>query len=246
VLKALGTCAILSLVSLLAACDTTRDTPEPPTGIEAGYRLLFNDVLVGRALFALQIGPDGAYRIDAFTVPAGQMERAAGHEVLETSEGTLTADAIRPRAFVHSVKEGKDIEVLRLHFDWERQVLHLHGKDGERALGLVPATHDRLSYLLAARRLALQGEGAAQIRIADPEAVADAGLAVIGHGPVEVPLGHYQGVGVRRTSPDDEDSRLLWFDPALAPLPLRIVHERDGSTVDMQLERLNRPPNDPR
>ena len=63
-----------ALLVLLAACDGAGSpAAETPLSLEARYRLMYNDTLVGTALFTLEIGADGAYRLDAFTVPAGQM-----------------------------------------------------------------------------------------------------------------------------------------------------------------------------
>lgn len=237
---------VLCAAALLAACDTGPQPLEPPLDIEASYRLTFNGLLVGHALFALHVGADGRYRIEAFTVPAGQMEEVATHEVLERSEGLLGADAIRPQRFDHSVIEGERIEVRQLKFDWDRHALQLRGGDRDHDVGLLPGTHDRLSYLLAARRLAARGEGMVQIRIAAPEASGEARLQVTGRDAIEVPLGHFQAVAVGRTGPQADETRVLWFDPGFAPLPLRIVHLRDGSTVEMQLEGINRSPSGPR
>ena len=63
------------------------DKPKPvqPMQLDAVYRLLFNDTLVGNALFALSINADGTYRIEAFTTPAGEMVTQGGHEILEIS-----------------------------------------------------------------------------------------------------------------------------------------------------------------
>jgi len=238
--------AALTAGLLLAACDTAQEPREAPVSIEAGYRLTFNDLLVGHALFALRIEADGGYRIDAFTVPAGQMQNAAGHEVLESSEGTLTPDAVRPLRFDHSVVEDGRIEVVRLLFDWERYTLRVRGQQDDRDIGLLPGTHDRLSYLLAARRLAARGEGVEQIRVASAEASEGAVLEVSGQDAIEVPLGHYQAVAVTRSAPDTQDRRTFWFDTKFSPLPLRVVHEHGGTTVEMQLEGLNRRPSDPR
>lgn len=241
-------CRLVLLTTLLltAACESTRDPLAEPMQVEADYRLLFNDLLVGHALFVLQIEPDRRYRFEAFTVPAGQMERAEGHEILEVSQGVIDAGAVRPLRFDHSVMRDGQIELLQLLFDWDRQRLALQGSSGSREISLSPGTHDRLSYLLAARRLAAAGEGTLPIRIASHENSEQAVLQVIGPTPIAVPLGHYQAVGVERTGPDAQERRQLWFDPKFVPLPLRVVHLRDGSTVEMQLEGISRRPIDPR
>jgi len=234
----------------LAACAPPAPPPtekvETPLEIEASYRLLFNEQLVGIALFELEIAEDGNYRIDAFTTPAGQMEDQSDDEVLESSLGKLEAGAIRPVLFQHSVMRGGLFEVVSLAFDWKAHRLHVEGEDARRDVVLLPGTHDRLSYLLEAHRLAAAGEGASQIQIASPDATEETVLEVVGKGPLEVPSGRYEALSIRRLTPDDGESRQMWFDTRLGPLPLRVLHEHGGNTVDMRLEQISRHPNDPR
>jgi hypothetical protein len=227
----------------LTACSPTPQTPAGPIMVEAGYVLLFNDVLVGNALFALEIDPEGNYRIDAFTTPAGQMAQTDGHEVLESSHGVIAANGARPLRFDHSVMAGENIEVGSLEFDWDKHVLRLSSKQAEHGAALLPGTQDRLSYLLTARRLAMAGEGSAQITIASTESTEETRLQVAGKEAIDVPLGHYDSVAIRRVTPEPDVIRALWFDTDLSPLPLRVVHGWAGNTVDMQLESLSpRPP----
>jgi hypothetical protein len=111
---------------------------------------------------------------------------------------------------------------------------------------LAPGVQDRLSYLLAAWRLVTGDQSARQIQIASIEAIEQARLEVIGKETIEVPLGRYDTVAVRRSTPQPNQIRAIWFKTDLSPLPLRVVHGRAGSTVDMQLESLSRNPDHPR
>jgi hypothetical protein len=241
---------LLSPTLWLAACSppapSTTGKVESPLAIEASYRLLFNEQLVGIALFELEIAEDGNYRIDAFTTPAGQMEDQSDDEVLETSLGRLEAGAIRPERFEHSVMQGGLVELVSLAFDWKDHRLHVEGKDARRDVVLLPGTHDRLSYLLEAHRLAAAGEGTSQIQIASTDATEETVLEVVGKGPLEVPSGRYEALSIRRLTPAPGESRQLWFDTRLGPLPLRVLHEHGGNAVDMQLEQISGRPNDPR
>jgi hypothetical protein len=242
--------ALLPATLWLAACapptPSTALEIETPLAIEASYQLLFNEQLVGNALFALEIAEDGSYRIDAFTTPAGQMENQADHEVLESSLGKLQAGEIRPERFEHSVMQGGLIELVSLAFDWKRHRLRIAGKETQRDVVLLPGTQDRLSYLLVAHRLAAAGNGASQIQIASIDASEETVLEVIGKEPIEVASGRYEALGIRRVTPTPGESRRLWFDTRLGPLPLRVLYEHDGNRVEMQLEDLSRRPNDPR
>jgi len=153
---------------------------------------------------------------------------------------------VYPGRFEKSVVAGKDMQVDRLVFDWEKRLRHRTGTQGEHTGVLLPGTQDRLSYILAAWQLALAGEGSTQIQIVSPGKTDTTRLKVIGVEPVDVPFGKFEAVAVRRMTHKPNVIRALWFDTGLGPLPLRVVHGRAGNTVDMKLESLSRQPNHPR
>ena len=237
-----------ALVALaLSACSpATPPVAFEPVSLEASYRLLFNDALVGNALFVLEIHPDGRYRIDAFTTPAGQMRRAAGHEVLESSQGTIDSGGVRPLRFDLSVMADGQVEWHRLVFDWDRGVQRIADPNSERTVALLPGTQDRLSYLLTAHRLAATNAESLELRIASIGATEKTQLLLAGPEPIDVPLGHFETIAVRRVTSEPNEIRALWFEAAVGPLPLRVVHGWVGNTVDMQLESLTRRPDRPR
>jgi hypothetical protein len=240
-LKQVQRCApVMLVVLMLSACGPAPQMAAGPVSVEAGYRLMFNDALVGDALFILQIGADGAYRIEAFTTPAGQMRRAEGHEVLESSQGVIDSEGVRPRRFDHSVMADEQIESVKLVFDHERNLLRIVDRQVERTVALAPSTQDHLSYLLTAQRLAMKGEGATEIQIASKGSTEQTQLQVVGPESIDVPLGHYETIAIQRVTSKPDEIRALWFDTGLSPLPVRVVHGWAGNTVDMQLESLTR------
>ncbi|HPE79617.1 MAG: DUF3108 domain-containing protein [Sedimenticolaceae bacterium] len=241
----------VTLTLALVACTPAPEVAAPfemekPVQVEAVYRLMFNDALVGNAFFSMQIMADGSYVIEALTIPAGKMQQAEGHEVLESSRGNYDSTQIRPAEFTHSVINSEHIEVINLMFDWESHALRLVNGDEKQTVSLQPGTHDRLSYLLAARRLAATGTGAVQVQIASPQASEQTRLEVRGIETVEVPAGSYRAVGIARATPEEGETRMLWFDVQSFPLPLRVSHSWDGKTVEMVLETLSQTPGDPR
>jgi len=239
-LNQVGRYAPVMLVLVLSACSPAPQMPAGPVAVEATYRLLFNDALVGDALFVLQIGKDGSYQIEAFTTPAGQMQRAEGHEVLESSRGVIDVDGVRPQRFDHSVMADEQIESVKLIFDHEKNLLRIIDQQQERTTALLPSTQDHLSYLLTAQRLAMKGSGAAEIKIASTGLTEQTQLKVVGQEAIDVPLGHYETIAIRRLTSKPNEIRALWFDTGLSPLPVRVVHGWAGNTVDMQLDSLSR------
>lgn len=230
------------LMAALLGCSAQPQTPEAPLSAEAAYRLSYNDSLVGHALFVLQIRPDATYRIEAYTIPAGKLQQAAAHEVFESSRGTIESDRILPHRFDQGVLEHGRVKAVNLVFDWNSRALRLVGGDRPHSVGLLPDTHDRLSYLLAARRLAAAGVGAVKILIASPTATEDTRLEVVDRQSIEVPAGRFTATAVRRNTPESGESRTLWFNSEVSPLPLRVVHERDGNSVEMTLETYTQSP----
>lgn len=230
------TLALVILLLAAAGCEQPRDPLSAPLTVEATYRLLYNDSLVGTSLFVLDIDNTGHYRLEAFTTPAGKMQRDEQHEVLETSTGAIDADAIRPASFEESVLRDGELAVARLSFDWPQHTLLVQGASGERKVGLLPDTHDRLSYLIAASRLAAAGSGSRLLQVASADASEENRLDVGGHDAITLPLGHYEAVRIERTTPDPRQTRSLWYAPGMSPLPLRALQVSDGNSVEMQLE----------
>lgn len=224
-----------ALCGWLSGCEAPPPIPET-LDHEASYRLLFNGEPVGDALFTLQL-EDGNYRIDAFSVPAGKMAHANGHEVLESSRGQAGAAGIRPLRFHHSVREDDRFALLDLAFDWERRRLTLTRGDEVRTLALLPGTHDRLSYLLAGRELARAGEGLLALQVAGPDATEETVLEVTTSEDLDLPAAHYRAVKIRRVTPEQDETRALWYALAQCPLPVKVLHETTDSTVEMVLQR---------
>ena len=237
-LNATRTILAALMVALLGACTPTPELAREQR-IEATYRLLYNDILVGHALFELAIDADGHYRIEAFTTPAGEIRKIGDHEVLEVSRGTIDIDGIRPALYDQSVREQQRLNLFKLTFDWQRHALQLANQEQTRRVGLLPGTHDRLSYLLAASTLAAAERGTLKIRVASTDATEEGLLEVIGQADIEVPQGSYRAIGVRRATPDSDDRRELWFDTDVTPLPLLLVHRNGGNAIEMQLESLS-------
>lgn len=230
---------ILVLLATQPGCspETERQPAPVALNIEASYQLRFNDALVGHALFTLRTNPQsGSYRIEAFSVPAGKMAQADGHEVLEASTGRIDGARVRPAQFAFSVMDEGKLSVLSIEFDWAQQQLHLRDDKASSELTLLPNTQDRLSYLLLARQLALGGDVIRNLQIVTPQDTEQTGLELGEPASIEVPAGRYEAILVQRLAPVPGEVRRLWFNESVCPLPLRIEHPTGDNLVDMVLE----------
>jgi hypothetical protein len=228
--------AAAGLLLSLIGCASDVDAPPPPQSIEASYRLHFDGELVGHALFTLRTDINGNYRIEAFTVPAGKMQRAADHEVLEISEGRIEKRHVRPSYFEHSVLDGNGVGAVRMQFDWAGGQLRLTSPDSERSITLLPNTQDRLSYLLVAHLLALGSGDASDLPIATPQVTEENRMQRRGETVLELPGGRYDAIEIERITPAVGEHRRLWFSKTACTLPLRVEHQTERHLVDMVLE----------
>lgn len=235
----LGAALLVAVVAALAACSEPVSERFEPRQLDAVYRLLFNDDLVGHALFSLRIDRDGHYRIEAFTTPAGKIAEQPINEVLEVSEGTVDGAGVYPSYFDHSVLLGDGYRHVRIDFDWETKALEVSHGDARQTLALLGGTQDRLSYLLAGAQLSRGASGDSQtIRLASLEATEPAELKVIGHQTVSVPHGTFEATGIQRLSDEHQERREIWYAAESEPLPLQLLRQHDGNTIQMQLESL--------
>lgn len=245
-MRGLRTLLLLVLTLAAAGCGQQVAPWPQPYRADASYRLTFNGSLVGEALFSLEIDRAGRYRLQALTVPAGKMARAAGHEILEVSEGTLSEAGVRPARFDYSVIDAERGEHITLEFDWDAGQLALHAGGEHSRTALFPGVQDRLSYLLSARLLALHGAAPRRLQIAAPDSAQLVRLEPAGRRTLETAAGPVEAVGVRRLALAGDEVREIWFDPGADPLPLRLGHGAEGSRVEMELVLLSRRPSDPR
>jgi hypothetical protein len=230
--------AVAGVVLTLLPARTGIEHPVLAEATEAVYALEFNDELVGHAYFTLTIDATGRYRFDAFTVPAGKLSRAAGQEVLETSDGVHRPSGTRSATFSQSAVDGERSERIDMNFDWHAGQLTLQGPSGQVAHALLPDTHDRLSYLLAARRLARRDTGPERIQVAAPQATTESLLRVVAEETLDTPAGPFSAVAVERLSGDEEGQRTIWFDTAeRCRLPLKIEQLSGENRTVMQLQR---------
>lgn len=234
-------------LSLLACSDDKLSSPpSAPLATEATYKLTFNDMLVGTALFIVESNNEGHYKIETLTVPAGQMSNIAeNEEVLEISEGELAADAVKPNRFHYSVMRDGMINAVDVAFDWDKARMNIRSGDASSSAGLSNDTQDQLSYLLVARQLAMRGHGGVELKIASLDSTEDTRLEIIGRKKITVPLGDLDAVGIRRVGSDPAVDRELWFELSTSALPLRITQQWEGNAIEMVLESLSPTPSDP-
>lgn len=133
------------LLALLLCCVAPALFAAPPARIEASYDMLNRGIKIAEITEKFTRNGDH-YRIESFTKPVGLLALFKPGTLHVVSEGSITAQGLRPLSFVyqHSQDVLKNTEA---NFDWHQSTLKLSDRDGRRSVPLPAGTQDRLSIL---------------------------------------------------------------------------------------------------
>lgn len=203
---------------------------------DAEYRLLFNDELVARAFFRLQLQDGDRYVLEAYTVPDGKMaEQRREHEILEASEGSHRGGSPVPENYFYSVRDPEGTRLFEQVFDWAQDTLHLHSGEATEAVELEDGTQDRLSYLLQLARAVADGKDDLAFAVAEPERTQSMRFRQHAREPLTLPAGQVEAVGVDCYTTGDTPDRVIWIAPAWDHIPVLIERAVPDGRVRMEL-----------
>ncbi|MDX1610277.1 MAG: DUF3108 domain-containing protein [Halofilum sp. (in: g-proteobacteria)] len=199
--------------------------PTPLQPFTADYLLTDGSTRVGRASIALEPAPEG-WRYRSRVRPEGLFALFAG-KVEDQTLLEVDGDELRPLRFRHREDEGS----LTVDFDWAAGKARVTGRR-EATLPLEPGTHDQFSAMLAVARAFAAGRE--RLRLPSIDDDGETQPLVFEHAgttTVEVPLGTYETVHVRRIRRNSSRETETWLAPALDWVPVRIEQRKDGKLV---------------
>lgn len=208
--------------------------PAPLQPFEAEYRLTDGSARLGRATLALEPARDG-WRYHSRVEPEGLLALLAG-EVQDEAVLEAHGGGLRPLRFRHAEDDGR----LAVDFDWAAGEARVSGRR-EATLPLEPGTHDQFSAMLAVIRAFAAGEKRLQLPSIDDEGEREPLVFEhAGRARIEVPLGSYDTIHVRRIREHSKRETETWLAPELNWVPVRIDQSRKGKLVArMELIGLN-------
>lgn len=230
-------CAIL--LALLAATATAGggELPAPLTPFQAEYRLTDGTSRVGRAEIGLEPVREG-WRYYSRVKPEGLYALLVG-EVNDTARLEVHGNGLRPLRFRHDGSD-KD-ERIEIEFDWAAGEARASGPKADRTLPLEPGTHDQFSAMLAVILAFADGQEQLELpSIDDDGELEPLVFQRAGRESIEVPLGTYKAVHVRRIRENGKRETDTWLAPELGWVPVRIDQRKKGELVArMELIGLN-------
>lgn len=188
--------------------------------------------IIGQAIHSWD--HDGfTYRLKSLTETTGLAAAFKPVQVLQSSQGEVTADGLRPREFRHERAGSVDTA----NFDWMRRVVRYAARED----GIVAGTQDMLSMYYQLVLLAPQS-GVVEMPVATGRKLEIFRLEVLGEVSLTLPGGERRALHVRtRTSNDTIE---LWLrtgtDAASRGLPLKIRFiDRRGDIYDQIADDLD-------
>ena len=162
------------------------------------------------------------YKLQSVTETTGLAAIFKPARVVQSSQGEVTAEGLKPREFRHQRVGGLDTA----SFDWARGIVAYAGREES----IVPGTQDMLSMYYQVVLLAPQS-GALDIPIGTGRKLESFHIETLGEEVVAVPAGERRAMHLRTRS--GNDTLDLWIAPGMRGLPLKIrFTDREGEIFD--------------
>lgn len=235
--RATAAAAALALVAALAVAGDA-GLPAPLEPFTADYRLTNGSVRVGGAEIALEPN-SGGWRYRSRTEAEGIFKLFMSEAMTETTLLERDDGDLRPLRYRHDDPDDDDDVTVAFH--WDRGEATVTAADGRRTLGIEAGTRDSFSAVLALMQALAKGHERITIPAIDDDGEAETlRFRVEATETIEVPLGTYQAIRVRREREDSSRQTLTWAAPALGYVPVRIEqHEDDELSARLELIGLN-------
>lgn len=188
--------------------------------------------VVGQAVHAWE--HDGfTYKLQSVTETTGLAALFKPARVLQSSQGEVTAEGLKPREFRHERVGGLDTA----SFDWARRMVSYAGREE----GITAGAQDMLSMYYQLVLLAPKS-GALEIPIATGRKVENYRFEILGEEVVALPSGERRATRLRTRS--GSDTIELWLavgkDAEMRGLPLKIrFTDRKGEIFDQLAEDID-------
>lgn len=227
--------AALLLLAALPVWAGGDGLPAPLAPFEAEYRVGRSGMEVGRARVRLEPHARG-WRYESVTEAQGLLALFVDGPVVERTLLEAHGDGLRPLEYHHREPDSD----ARVRFDWGAGEARVDSPDGARTIPLEPGTRDQFSAMLAVMQALAAGDTEVRFPGIDDEGEREP-LAFVAEGreTIEVPLGRYEVVRVRRIR-EGKRTTVTWLAPELDWLPVRVEQRRRGDLVArLELDALN-------
>lgn len=209
--------------------DTKPPLHLPPVNVEIEFALLkgTNGLKVGRATHTWQITND-TYVIRNIIEATGIFSLARPGQLVQTSQGKITADGLAPEHFTDQRGKSAD-RTFSAQFDRQQQTL-TYGRASEMTtVPLPPQTQDLLSFVYQFTLHAPFTE-AVQFSMTNGRKIGSYTYQVIGEETLETGLGKLQTLHLSKVHQPADEGAEVWLakDHQYLPVKIRLTDKKGG------------------
>jgi Protein of unknown function (DUF3108) len=196
--------------------------------VQSVYHLYYGKIKLGDVTEKFTIR-DGQYFIESVARPVLSWLLPT---LSATSEGTVTAQGLRPRRYEQRLSNKPD-KTISADFDWPNNTLHLKSKDKHEQHELKGATFDNLS--LKYQFLFTPPNGDGSVYLTTGKKLYQYHYKVLNDEVVTTPLGKMNAMHVAKIAAADEAKFDLWLGKDKHFLPVKVLAEDDDKRIEQLL-----------
>jgi hypothetical protein len=182
------------------------------------------------------------YKIESVSKAVGLLAMFKPETIRTSSEGTLTAQGLRPATFIQT-RELDAQRNARADLDWAAGRITLTDRDGKRTQPLRGATQDRLSAMYQFMFVPLQDATALSFNMTNGSKVDEYHYRITPNQNVTVPLGSFNALYLVSSPEASLRQTEIWLATEHANFPYKmIVTESNGDKLTQVLTRFDLEP----
>ena len=209
--------------------------PPPPSHVQIDYQILRKGGVVGVERHRYLAGEDGRYSLTSIAEPKGLLALALS-DLTQTSEGTVTAQGLKPATFIYRYGKNPD-KAQRATFEWEAGKLLMETGSRRQEVPLTDGVQDLMSFMYQFMFVPPLQE--MQLAITNGKRLKTYAYGFDGEETLHTPFGEVRCLHIGRSSGDGEEKTDLWLAADYHYLPVKISKtEKDGTVLERIATRL--------
>jgi hypothetical protein len=216
---------------LIAALASAGPATAAPTPFRAEFAVYRGSVRIATSTFHLDRAPEGVWRFESETTPAGLVALLRADHIIETSLFRQTPDGLEPLQYGYLHRGSSKDRNQSLTFDWSAGRVRGAVRGQPVDAGVPRGTLDRLLVQIAAGLDLARGALPPAYMVFDRHELKRFALTPKGEEKLEIASSGYDTVLLERVSEDGKKTTAIWYAPALDWAPVRLEQRDEGEAV---------------
>lgn len=218
-----------------SAPDEEEPAAAPPRHVEIEYQIVRKGGVAGAEHHRYQVSEDGHYRLHSLAEPKGLLALALS-DLVQQSEGTVTAHGLRPDTFLYQYGKNPD-KAQKATFDWQSNTLVMEAGSRRQTVPLAEGVQDLMSFMYQFMFVPPLQE--MQLAITNGKRLKTYAYGFEGEETLDTRMGQLRCLHIGRSSADGEEKTELWLAADYHYLPVKISKtEKDGTVTERIASRL--------